>query len=115
MSKHLAASEKRLLIEIYRNSNEKLDVFCLVNNISASTFKKWLKQYDEFGVSGLQRSGYEDKKVDASKLIKSAKNQYLKLLIENYKLKHFHDSVNSGWWNGVCSVNSDLFSIIEKL
>lgn len=115
MSKHLSASEKLLLIEIYRNSNEKLDVFCLVNNISASTFKKWLKQYDEFGVSGLQRSGYEDKKVDASKLIKSAKNQYLKLLIENYKLKHFHDSVNSGWWNGVCSVNSDLFSIIEKL
>lgn len=48
-------------------------------------------------------------------MIKSGKKQNLKLLIENYKLKKINDKENAGWWNGVCSVNSDLFSLVEKL
>lgn len=62
MSKHFSASEKLLLIDRYRNSNEKLSVFCAVNRLSETTFKRWLKRYEELGFCGLERAGFDTKK-----------------------------------------------------
>jgi hypothetical protein len=57
MGKHFNPLEKEFLIRSYRsNGRIKLVDFCLANNVSDSSFKKWLKQYDEGGLEALVRA-----------------------------------------------------------
>lgn len=64
MGKHLNPLEKEFLIRKFKsNSLIKLSEFCTVNNISDTTFRKWLRQYDEGGLEGLARAEAELKDV----------------------------------------------------
>ena len=48
MAKHLNPLEKEFLIRKFKgNSKVKLGDFCRANNVSGTSFKKWLKQYEE--------------------------------------------------------------------
>ena len=48
MAKHLNPLEKEFLIRKFKgNSKVKLGDFCRANNVSETSFKKWLKQYEE--------------------------------------------------------------------
>jgi|GEM_PF-6440108 len=54
MAKHLNPLEKEFLIRKFKgNSKVKLGDFCRANNVSETSFKKWLKQYEEAGIEGL--------------------------------------------------------------
>ena len=53
MAKHLNPLEKEFLIRKFKgNSKVKLGDFCRANNVSETSFKKWLKQYEEAGIEG---------------------------------------------------------------
>ena len=60
MAKHLNPLEKEFLIRKFKgNSKVKLSDFCRANNVSETSFKKWLKQYEEAGIEGLARADAE--------------------------------------------------------
>ena len=60
MAKHLNPLEKEFLIRKFKgNSKVKLGDFCRANNVSETSFKKWLKQYEEAGIEGLARADAE--------------------------------------------------------
>lgn len=57
MGKHLNPLEKEFLIRKYKsNPRLKMTDFCIANDISISSFPKWLKQYNEGGLEGLARA-----------------------------------------------------------
>ena len=88
---HLNPLEKEVLIKRYQsNPTIKIQDFCIINNVSKSAFKKWLKQYKENGLEGLLRadSGIPDilpEGIDRTE--ESYKREILKLRIENERLK----------------------------
>lgn len=56
MKKQLNPLEKEILIKLYRRSpGVKLGVFCGANGLNETTFRRWLKQYEEDGIEGLYR------------------------------------------------------------
>ena len=93
MGTHLNPLEKEVLIKRYQSkSGTNIDEFCLVNNISVSAFKTWLKRYSEEGVEGLvsRAKGSEvpsilPEGVEATN--ENLKREVMKLRIENERLK----------------------------
>ena len=72
------------------NSKVKLSDFCRANNVSETSFKKWLKQYEEAGIEGLARADAEignilPEGIDKTK--EGYKREILRLRIENERLK----------------------------
>ncbi len=64
MGKHLNPLEKEFLIrEVQKQSAIEDDGFLLANDISISSFQKWLKQYNEGGLEGLARADSKIKDV----------------------------------------------------
>ena len=64
MGKHLNPLEKEFLIRKYKsNPRLKMTDFCIANDISISSFPKWLKQYNEGGLEGLARADSKIKDV----------------------------------------------------
>lgn len=91
MSKHLNPLEKEFLIHRYKSSpTVKLRDFCEANHVSDSSFKKWLKQYEESGLEGLARADAETCDVlpeGIDRTEEGYKREILKLRIENERLK----------------------------
>ena len=91
MAKHLNPLEKEFLIRKFKgNSKVKLSDFCRANNVSETSFKKWLKQYEEAGIEGLARADAEivnilPEGIDKTK--EGYKREILRLRIENERLK----------------------------
>lgn len=93
MGTHLNPLEKEVLIKRYQSkSGTGIDEFCLVNNISVSAFKTWLKRYSEEGIEGLvsRAKGSEvpsilPEGVEATN--ENLKREVMKLRIENERLK----------------------------
>lgn len=91
MSKHLNPLEKEFLIRQYKNNpTVKMNDFCRANDITSSSLRKWIKQYEEGGIEGLARADAEIKQilpegVDPS--VEAYKKEILKLRIENERLK----------------------------
>jgi transposase-like protein len=91
MGKHFNPLEKEFLIRSYRNNGRiKLGDFCVANNVSDSSFKKWLKQYDEGGLEALARADADFGAVlpeGIDRTEESYKREIMKLRIENERLK----------------------------
>lgn len=91
MGKHLNPLEKEFLIRKYKsNPRLKMTDFCIANDISISSFPKWLKQYNEGGLEGLTRADSKIKDVlpeGIDRTEESYKREILKLRIENERLK----------------------------
>ena len=91
MGKHLNPLEKEFLIRQYKsNPRLKMTDFCIANDISISSFSKWLKQYNEGGLEGLARADSKIKNVlpeGIDRTEESYKREILKLRIENERLK----------------------------
>ena len=91
MGKHLNPLEKEFLIRKYKsNPRLKMTDFCIANDISISSFPKWLKQYNEGGLEGLARADSKIKDVlpeGIDRTEESYKREILKLRIENERLK----------------------------
>ena len=91
MSRHLNPLEKEFLIRRYR-SNGRISIqdFCESNGITATSLRKWMKQYDEGGLEGLARADAEIREVlpeGVDRTEESYKREILKLRIENERLK----------------------------
>ena len=91
MGKHYNPLEKEFLIKQYKsNMKIKLSDFCKNNGISDTSFRKWLKQYEESGIEGLARTDAELKDVlpeGINRTEEGYKREILKLRIENERLK----------------------------
>lgn len=91
MAKHLNPLEKEFLIRKYRNNpGVRLSEFCTVNNVSDAAFRKWLKQYDEWGLEGLARADAEIREVlpeGIDRTEESYKREIIRLRVENERLK----------------------------
>lgn len=91
MAKHLNPLEKEFLIRQYKsNLTIKLSDFCKSNGISDSSFRKWMKQYEEGGLEGLARVDAEIGDVlpeGIDRTEEAYKREILKLRIENERLK----------------------------
>lgn len=58
MGKQLSPLEKEFLIKTYRAKIEvKLSDFCQMNDVSETSMRKWIKQYEAGGIEGLSRAG----------------------------------------------------------
>ena len=58
MGKQLSPLEKEFLIKTYRAKTEvKLSDFCEMNDVSETSMRKWIKQYEAGGIEGLSRAG----------------------------------------------------------
>lgn len=88
---HLNPLEKEVLIKRYRsNQTVKMQDFCIINNVSVTAFKKWLKQYEENGLEGLARADSTIPDVlpeGIDRTEEAYKREILKLRIENERLK----------------------------
>lgn len=91
MSKHLNPLEKEFLIRQYKfNPAIKLTDFCKKVGVSDTSFRKWLKQYEEDGIEGLARTDAEIKEIlpeGINRTEEAYKKEILKLRIENERLK----------------------------
>ena len=93
MGKHLNPLEKELLISRFRSrSDNDINTFCEVNNISITAFKNWMKKYDERGIEGLitRMNGDEIQMVlpdGIDPTNENLKREIMKLRIENERLK----------------------------
>jgi transposase-like protein len=91
MAKHLNPLQKEFLIHQYKgNPTIGLKDFCLANNVTEPSMKKWIKQYDEGGLAGLARADAETANVFPEGVTKSEealKREVLRLRIENERLK----------------------------
>ena len=91
MGKHLNPLEKEFLIRQYKgNQRIKMSDFCNKVGISTTTFRKWIIQYEEFGLEGLARADAEIGSVlpdGVDPTEESYKREILKLRIENERLK----------------------------
>ena len=91
MAKHLNPLEKEFLIHQFkRDPATKTSDFCEAHQISASAFRNWMKQYEEFGLDGLARADAEigsvlPEGVDPTE--EAYRREILKLRIENERLK----------------------------
>ena len=59
MAKHLNPLEKEFLIRQYKTSQRTAKEFCMMNNITEPSLKRWIKQYEEGGLEGLARADAE--------------------------------------------------------
>ena len=91
MSKHLNPLEKEFLIRQYKNNpTVKMNDFCRANDITSSSLRKWIKQYEEGGIEGLARADAEIKEIlpeGIDRTEEAYKKEILKLRIENERLK----------------------------
>lgn len=91
MAKHFNPLEKEFLIHQYKNNPSiQLRDFCEIHQISESAFRKWRKQYEEFGLNGLARADAEIGSVlpeGINPTEEAYKREILKLRIENERLK----------------------------
>ena len=120
MGKHLNPLEKEFLIRKYKsNPRLKMTDFCIANDISISSFPKWLKQYNEGGLEGLARADSKIKDVlpeGIDRTEESYKREILKLRIENERLKKKLCRAEDGCWRtGIYSFKTEEFEIIELL
>ena len=86
MGKQLSPLEKEFLIKTYRAKTEvKLSDFCQMNDVSETSMRKWIKQYE----AGLSRAGAMGdvlpEGIDRTE--ENYKREILKLRIENERLK----------------------------
>lgn|SRR5574344_563677 len=91
MAKHLNPLQKEFLIHQYKgNPAIGLKAFCLANNVTEPSMRKWTKQYDEGGLAGLARADAETANVFPEGVTPSEetlKREVLRLRIENERLK----------------------------
>ncbi len=91
MAKHLNPLQKEFIIHQYKgNPTISLKDYCRVQNISDTSFKKWLKQYEEGGLAGLARADAQTADVfpeGADTSEEAMKREILRLRIENERLK----------------------------
>ena len=93
MGVHLNPLEKEALIKRYcSNPDVNINDFCNVNNVSITSFKKWLQKYSEEGIEGLisKEKGSEVTQVLADGIeptTENLKREIMKLRIENERLK----------------------------
>ena len=91
MAKPLNPLEKESLIRKFKgNSKVKLGDFCRANKVSETSFKTWLKQYEEVGIEVLARADAENgnrrpEGIDKTK--EGYKREILRLRIANARLK----------------------------
>lgn len=90
MGKQLSPLEKEFLIKTYRAKIEvKLSDFCQMNDVSETSMRKWIKQYEAGGIEGLSRAGEMgdvlSEGIDRTE--ENYKREILKLRIENERLK----------------------------
>ena len=90
MGKQLSPLEKEFLIKTYRAKIEvKLSDFCQMNDVSETSMRKWIKQYEAGGIEGLSRAGEMGdvlpEGIDRTE--ENYKREILKLRIENERLK----------------------------
>ena len=90
MGKQLSPLEKEFLIKTYRSKIEvKLSDFCQMNDVSETSMRKWIKQYEAGGIEGLSRAGEMGdvlpEGIDRTE--ENYKREILKLRIENERLK----------------------------
>lgn len=90
MAKHLNPLEKEFLIRQYKSSQRTAKEFCVMNNITEQSLKKWIKQYDEGGLEGLARADADFQSIvpeGFDRTEESYKREILRLRIENERLK----------------------------
>ena len=91
MSRHLNPLEKEFLIRQYKsNPRVKMADFCKSNGITDTTFRKWLKQYEEGGLDGLCRADAQIGSVlpdGVDQTEEALRREIIKLRIENERLK----------------------------
>ena len=91
MAKHLNPLEKEFLIRQFKeHSRKKLSDFCSENGISDSSFRKWIRQYEEDGLDGLVRADKDFEEIipeGFNRTETSYKREILRLRIENERLK----------------------------
>lgn len=90
MAKHLNPLEKEFLIHRYKSSRRTAKEFCVMNNITEASLKKWMKQYEEGGIEGLARADSEIQSIIPDvfdRTEESYKREILKHRIENERLK----------------------------
>ena len=91
MAKHINPLEKELLIRRYKSHPSiKLSDFCAGNNVSETSFRKWLKQYEEGGLEALARADASVGEVlpeGVDRTEEAYKREILRLRIENERLK----------------------------
>ena len=91
MAKHLNPLEKEFLIHQFKsNPSIKLSDFCQTHQISDTAFRKWMNQYEEYGLDGLARADAEIGSVlpeGMDPTEEAYKREILKLRIENERLK----------------------------
>ena len=90
MGKQLSPLEKEFLIKTYKAKIEvKLSDFCQMNDVSETSMRKWIKQYEAGGIEGLSRAGEMGdvlpEGIDRTE--ENYKREILKLRIENERLK----------------------------
>ena len=90
MGKQLSPLEKEFLIKTYRAKTEvKLSDFCQMNDVSETSMRKWIKQYEAGGIEGLSRAGEMGdvlpEGIDRTE--ENYKREILKRRIENEKKK----------------------------
>lgn len=90
MGKHLNPLEKEFLIRQYKAGAQKLSDFCRNVGVSDTSFRKWMKQYEELGLEGLARADAAIESVlpeGIDPTEEAYKREILKLRIENERLK----------------------------
>ena len=91
MAKHFNPLQKEFIIHQYKgNPHISLKDFCMVQNITEPSLKRWMKQYEEGGLAGLARADAQTADVfpegaDASE--EAMRREILRLRIENERLK----------------------------
>ena len=90
MAKHLNPLEKEFLIRQYKTSQRTSKEFCMMNNITEPSLKRWIKQYEEGGLEGLARADAEIQSIvpeGFDRTEESYKREILKLRIATERLK----------------------------
>ncbi len=91
MAKHLNPLQKEFLIHQYKgNPAIGLKDFCMANNLTEPSMKKWMRQYEEGGLAGLARADAETADVfpeGVTPTEEALKREVLRLRIENERLK----------------------------
>ena len=90
MGKQLSPLEKEVLIKTYKAKIEvKLSDFCQMNDVSETSMRKWIKQYEAGEIEGFSRVGEMGdvlpEGIDRTE--ENYKREILKLRIENERLK----------------------------
>ncbi|AVP49001.1 transposase [Williamsoniiplasma luminosum] len=100
MARYYSQREKENMILEFKNSNLKMRNFVVSYDISYQAFTKWVKQYDQFGPSGLSGTNKvdnqrikelekENKKLKQIILEQNAQKELLRLKLEKGSLNNF--------------------------